>query len=288
MKLSAVIACLLWSTAFASIKTGLVYWKPFGFAGIRFVIAGLLLLPFGIKHITQLKDIQNLKTIGYVSLFQTIILYSLFYMGISRASGATSAIVIGSSPLISAITAHFMLSDDKMSVKKSLSISIGIIGIIILAISAKPFTTKGAVEAVGILILLCGTVSSSMGNIFVVKNKNSLNPVLLTSVQLFAGGAVLLITGILTEGIPDFNVPMHIFANLLWLAIISAVGFSIWFHLLQLPGIKVSTLNIYKFIIPVFGALLSWIIIPEESPTIGSVTGMILIASSVVFSSKLH
>jgi drug/metabolite transporter (DMT)-like permease len=42
----AIIACLLWSTAYSAIKLGLQYDKPFHFEGIRFMISGLIVLPF--------------------------------------------------------------------------------------------------------------------------------------------------------------------------------------------------------------------------------------------------
>jgi drug/metabolite transporter (DMT)-like permease len=44
-----IIACLLWSTAYAGIKIGLQYDTPFHFAGVRFIISGLMILPFTVK-----------------------------------------------------------------------------------------------------------------------------------------------------------------------------------------------------------------------------------------------
>jgi drug/metabolite transporter (DMT)-like permease len=70
--------------------------------------------------------------------------------------------------------------------------------------------------------------------------------------------------------------------SLAWLSAMSATAFSIWFILLRRPGIKVSVLNIWKFLIPVFGAMLSWIILPGEKPEVIAVTGMILIALSLI------
>jgi drug/metabolite transporter (DMT)-like permease len=73
---------------------------------------------------------------------------------------------------------------------------------------------------------------------------------------------------------------------LLWLAFISAVAFSLWFWLLRRPGVKVSDLNLWKFIIPVSGAILSWVILPDESPNMSSIFGMAMIALSIVLFNK--
>jgi len=52
--------------------------------------------------------------------------------------------------------------------------------------------------------------------------------------------------------------------------------------LLQRPEVKVSQLNLWKFIIPVFGAIFSWLLLPDESPHLSSVVGMVVIAASIV------
>jgi drug/metabolite transporter (DMT)-like permease len=63
---------------------------------------------------------------------------------------------------------------------------------------------------------------------------------------------------------------------------LSAAAFAIWFSLIQRPGVKVSTLNIWKFLIPVLGAILSWILINEEKPDLISILGMAVISVSLV------
>jgi hypothetical protein len=40
----AIIACLLWSTTYAGIKLELQYDTPFHFAGVRFIISGLIII----------------------------------------------------------------------------------------------------------------------------------------------------------------------------------------------------------------------------------------------------
>ena len=76
---------------------------------------------------------------------------------------------------------------------------------------------------------------------------------------------------------------MKFWAALLWLSVVSATGLSIWFGLLQRPEVKVSELNLWKFIIPVFGAILSWMLIPGESPDLVTDIGMISVSASIVF-----
>jgi drug/metabolite transporter (DMT)-like permease len=72
------------------------------------------------------------------------------------------------------------------------------------------------------------------------------------------------------------------------LSLLSAVAISIWITLLKRPGTIVSDLNLWKFLIPVFGALLSWILLPSEQPELITLIGMLVIASSLVILNLVH
>jgi drug/metabolite transporter (DMT)-like permease len=96
------------------------------------------------------------------------------------------------------------------------------------------------------------------------------------------GGVMLMLLSLPLEGIPDNSFPPEYFLALAWLSFLSAAAISIWFSLLKRPGVKVSVLNVWKFLIPVSGAILSWILIKEEKPDIISVAGMSVIAVSLI------
>ncbi len=280
----AIIACLLWSSAFVGIKIGLKYTTPLQFAGIRFFLAGLYILPFTgnlRQSFTKLKT--NYKQVIRVALFQTFLLYSLFYTGISMVPASLTAIVVGSGPLFVAIIAHLALGNDKLTFRKLAIISLGLMGVVIITVSQKHFSwTEGKVFW-GLLILVFSNIASSIGNVVIVKYKSGLSPLLLNSLQLMTGGLALFLLSIPIEGLDLHFHPAEYYGALLWLSFLSAAAFSIWFILLKRPGVKVSDLNIWKFIIPVFGSILSWIILPDEHPALIPIIGMFVIASSLVF-----
>lgn len=68
----AILACLLWSTAFAGIKIGLTYSEPLSFAGTRFMLSGLILMPFWITRVSVFRMIyEHFRSILILSFFQT-------------------------------------------------------------------------------------------------------------------------------------------------------------------------------------------------------------------------
>jgi drug/metabolite transporter (DMT)-like permease len=281
----AIAACLLWASAFVGVKSALQHMPPLTLAGIRFILAGILLLPLagGLRPLSDCIR-KHTTTLLLTSLFNTVLLYSIFFISLSIVRGAQAAILIGASPLITAIVAHFMMDNDHMTRRKTVSIMMGIAGIVLLTISSKPWDPVGIKEGLGLLLLLGGSISGALGNIVVAKRRApDLNSIALTSLQMLLGGVILLSAGLLIEPLPQFTrLPRMFYATLLWLAIISAGGFSIWFRLLE--RVPVSELNLWKFIIPIFGAILSWTLLSNESPDIFSIIGMIMVAIGIIHS----
>ena len=279
----AIIACLLWSTAFVGVKLGLTYTTPLQFAGIRFFLAGLYILPFCGAPGPSLKLIfKNWKQFVRLGIFQTFLLYTGFYIGISMVPASLTAIIIGASPLFSAIVAHFLLQDDRLNWRTMGSIILGLTGVIIIAASRENFSWEEGKEFWGILILITAMLAGSIGNVVVVKYRDGLPPLLLNSSQLMFGGIALFILSIPFEGLTLSINEWPYYVSLIWLSLMSASAFSIWFILLRRPGIKVSVLNIWKFLIPVFGAILSWLILPDDNPEFIAILGMVFIALSLI------
>ena len=279
----AIVACFLWSTAFAGVKIGLEYMSPLQFAGIRFFISGILImLLFGKTklYLNALKE--HFGFILLIAFLQTVLMYSLFYTGINMVPGSLGAMVIGSGPLFAAIVAHFAMQNDKMNVKTTAGILLGIVGIVIINYGRQSTGIAGPRELLGVLILIGNNLVSGIYNVIVMKSKRKVPTLVLSSASLGIGGLVLFLISIPIEGFQLRSFPVEFYISLGWLSFLSAAAFSIWFLLLKRPEVKISHLNTWKFIIPVFGAILSWILIKSESPDIYAIIGMFVIASAML------
>jgi len=283
----AIIACLLWATAFVGVKIGLKYNSPFQFAGIRFFISGLLILPFTPRIKQKILEMKaNVGKIFLVGFIQTFLQYALFYKGMDLVPGALGAMVIGSGPLFIAIVAHFLMPGDTITGKKMLSILIGLAGIAIISLGRKGMGATGEMVSIGILILISNNILSGFGNILVASDRKKIPPLVLSSFSMIIGGSMLFILGIFTEGYRSGPFPVEYYASLTWLSFLSAAAISIWYTLLKRPGVKVSELNFWKFIIPMLGAISSWLILPDENPTLIAIIGMILVAIALITLSR--
>ena len=279
MKLRAILACVLWGSAFAGAKIGFEYTGPIHLSGLRFTLAGLLLIPVIIAQKADFKGaLKHWKFMLLFAFLQTFLQYGLFFMGLNRVPAAISSIIIGAGPLFVAIMAHLTLDDDKMTPQKIIAIITGLCGIVFISVAKGGFSTDNPSFFVGIGLLVLSNIIGSYTNIMVVKKKSyHISPVVLTSFANFTGGVMLIITSFIVEK-PEIKIyPAEFYAALLWLAFIPAAAFSLWYGLLQKPGVKVSELNMWKFIVPVAGCILSWLILPNENPDIPSVIGIVII-----------
>jgi len=279
----AIIACLLWSTAYAGIKLGLQYDTPFHFSGIRFILSGLIILPFTEKPAIFIRMVlENWRVITWVTILQFLVNYSLFYHGLNLVPGALGAVIYGAQPLIIAVVAAVMHKDDKLTREKIITIMFGISGVIFISVGRQAFRLGNELELLGIAMLLIANVATGVSNVIISVRGKNVNPFVLSSASLFFGGLILYLISIPAEGIPKGPKPAEYWMILLWLSFMAAAAFSIWFKLLQRPGVRVSELNLWKFITPVAGAGLSWILIPDEHPDWLTICGIVVITISLI------
>lgn len=281
----AVIACLLWSTAYAGIKIGLQYDTPLHFAGIRFIISGLMILPFTIKPAAFIAMVrEHWKIVFWVTVLQTLVNYIFFYLGMDLVPGALGAVIVGSQPLITAVIAAMMHESEKLTRRKIITIILGITGVVLISAGRQAFKLGTIAEVAGVVMILIANIGTATSNVMVSLRSKGVNPFVLSSTSLFLGGVIIYLISIGFEHPPVGKKPFDYiyWLDLLWLSFMSAYAFSLWFKLLQRPHVKVSELNLWKFIIPVVGAILSWLLVPGEKPDWLTISGMVIITISLI------
>lgn len=247
------------------------------------MLSGIIILPFcrNIKTNFQLLR-KNFRGVFTISLFQTALLYVFFYQGIDKTPAAIAAIVVGAGPLFIALLAHFITGRDQLTARKIIALLIGFAGIVLLAVAKDKSVENHRTVMLGILLLVTGNLAGSYGNILVSQDRFGTSPVFLNAVQIFMGGSMILIVSLFFEQITFLSKPTTYYLALGWLSFLSAAAFSLWFVVLSRPEIKVSEINVWKFIIPLIGAVLSWILIADEGPRWYTIMGTLLIALAIV------
>ena len=279
-----ILACTLWASAFAGAKIGFQYCSPIMLSGLRFSLAGLILLP--VLLMSKGSFFSFFKHWRYMLLFgfiQTFLQYGTFFLGLDIVPGAVAAIVVGAGPIFIAILAHFTISDDRFTTRKVISSVLGFSGIIFIAFTESGLDVNSKEFYYGIALLIISNIIGASTNIIVKKQQHlNVSPIALTAFANFSGGVMLLITALIFEPITLDAPPLEFYFALVWLAIIPAAGFSIWYYLLEQDGVKVSELNIWKFIIPIFGSIFAWVLLKDEQPRWQEFVGIFIITIAIV------
>lgn len=282
--LYAILASTLWAIVNPFIKQGLSYdFTPMNFAGLRFTTVGIILFAYT-WHKGMWKEIkQHKKLFLNLILINMFMGYTAFYFGVDFVSGAISSIIMGMTPLINVLLAHLLASNDRLNTYKIVSLVVSLIGLVLIVgmgSDGEPLSWKGIA---GVALLLLNIILQGYSAISVSEDKGKVNPIFLNAVQMFFGGLLIYTVGVGSEGYQSFiGKPGGFYLSLGILIFISVFAFSFWFIALQSKGAKVSDINMCRLINPILGAILSWLILPDEYPTFSTVAGMLIIVSSLV------
>lgn len=267
----AILACCLWGTAFWGVKLGLTFMSPLLFAGIRFFGAGLVIFLLRGPRRVAFGIAGNWRTVLICSLLQTVLLYSAFYLSLTMIRGSTGAIINGLGPLVTASLAHLFLPGSRLTFPQFFFLSVAVLGVALLSLEP----SLGKDSPWGVVLMGTSLLAGASASVFVGRSSESLDSFVLNSGQLLIGGVTLMgIAFLRGERFPRESLPWQFYGALLWLIGVTSVAFSIWYYLLKVRKAPLSQIAAWRFLIPLVGSLLSWLFLPEDSPSLFSIIGV--------------
>lgn len=263
-----MLCCLLWGSAFPCIKLGYGY-SGIGsddtasqilYAGLRFALAGVLALIMGSlaarKPLIPRK--KAVPKIVMLSLFQTILQYTFFYIGLARSTGMKSSVITASNVFLSILVASLIFRTEKLTFRKILGCAAGFSGVVLINLSG----IGGGFRLTGEGFVFLSALSYAFSAALIKRFSAEEDPVMLSGWQFIVGGAFMTVLGLVLGGRIG-TVDLRGAAMLVYLAIVSAAAFSIWGTLLKHN--PVSMISVFGFMNPVFGVILSFLLLSERS-----------------------
>lgn len=270
----AILCCTLWGSAFPAIKLGYQYFEIGGndsatqilFAGSRFTLAGILTILIGstMSRKILIPKKQSYRKILVLCLFQTVLQYIFFYIGLANTSGVKAAIINGSNVFVAIIIACVLFRQEKLTWKKMVGCILGFAGVVVINLTKDGLDMHMKFTGEG-FILLC-TIAYALSSVFIKKYSEDENPVVLSGYQFFVGGVIMMILGAVWGGKLTVITGKGI-SMLIYLALVSAVAYSIWGILLKYN--PVSKVAIFGFVNPISGVILSSIFLDEKGQSFG-------------------
>lgn len=286
----AILSCLLWGSAFPVLKNTYRVlnmdandtYSKVQLAGLRFMLAAIIIFVIYIIMYKKLPTLtfKDLKWYLLLGLFQTTLQYYFFYNGLAHTSGVKGAVLASSGTFFVVILAHMAYTDDRITWNKILGLAFGFLGIIVINmnnISSGSELFNITFRGEGFLIM-AGFVSA-IGTILAKNITKGRNPFIVTGGQMLMGSIVLLVVGTVgTHGeIIRFN--SEALGLYVYSAFLSAIAFSIWYYLLM--KFKATEVTMYKFLIPIIGAVLSVVFVAGETFNPYIIVGLICASAGI-------
>ncbi|MBN4080950.1 EamA family transporter [Caldithrix abyssi] len=277
--LQAVFVTFLWSTSWVLIKIGLNDIPALTFAGLRYGLAFLCLLPFFLHK----RNKSILFSLSWHTWRNLVLLGFLFYavtqgaqfLGLVYLPSVTVSLLLNFTTIIVAFLGVYLLNE-KPNFQQWVGIILFLIGVIIYFYPAFVQT----VQIFGVVIVLVGVLANALSSILGrhVNRNETTPPIIITTVSMGIGAALLLSAGIIVEGLPSLNLQNWLIV--IWLAIVNtAFAFTLWNHTLRtLSAVESSILN-NTMLIQI--AILAWIFL-DEPLTAQEIIGIILGAGGVL------
>lgn len=257
----ALFVTFLWSTSFVIIKIGLPEIPPLTFAGLRYTIAFICLLPFAFTK-TNSSVIKNLDKKDWGKLILLGFLFYTFtqgtqFIGLSLLPAVTVSLWLNFTPLIVAVMAIFLINEYPTKLQW--------IGVVLFILGIFTYFFPVALsenQELGLIVMTIGVLANSASAVLgrSINREARINPVVVTIVSMGIGSILLLVIGIILQGLPPISFENILY--LLWLAVINtSLAFTIWnFTLRTLSAMESSIIN-GTMLIQI--AVLAWIFLSE-------------------------
>src|SRR5438067_3656452 len=271
--------CVVWSSTWLVIKIGLRDLPPISYAGIRFLIAIVVLFAVSAGRVGLLPQrVFDYLLLAFTGVLMFAVNYGLLFWGELHVSSGLAAVLQATIPIFGMLSAHLMLPDEPLQLHKLLGALLALGGVAIICERLLGF--NGLMAFWGGLGIIVGAASAAFSNVLLKSRNVQLAPAMIAAWQMIFGAAPLLLIGIIVEGNPlKFHWNTVSILCLLYLAVIgSALTFLLLYWLL--PRMTVARLQAISLITPPGAVALGWAL-GGETFSLWSLLGGCLVLAGV-------
>lgn len=284
----SLLCMFLWGSAIPTTKLsydalqmaqGEVFTRIY-FAGLRFLLASFFVLFYlivkdrGKERISRLRK-RDWRFLVGMGMMRITVCYFFYYIALANISGVKGSIFQSASTFLTVLIAPFVVKEDRFTKEKAAALLLGFGGILVANVS-KGFDMN--VTMVGEGFMLLSALGSALTEVLVKPKGKGISASVITWSQLLLGSLPLLIVGYLFAEHAFHWTPAAI-ALLVYGSLISAVAFILWYALLK--NNDAGELALYRLFIPIFGSLISAIVLPGDALTLSLTAGLLLVVAGI-------
>ena len=270
---------IFWGSTYLAIRVGVETIPPAVMVGLRFLPAGLLLLPvaraLGQPLAVSARDLRVLFLIGLLLLVggNGAVVWAEQYV----ASGL-AALLVATIPLWMALLEGLLPGGSRLTASAATGLGLGFAGVAVL-LWPKLQEVQGA-DLWGEAALLFAALSWAVGSIWSRRAGLAVPPLVATAWQMLLAGAFMTVVSLATGQLAHARWTGPAVTAMGYLIVFgSCLGLSAYIWLLR--NAPIASVSTYAYVNPVIAVLLGWLIL-DEPLTPAILVGTLIIAGSVV------
>lgn len=233
----------------------LVAWR------LGFGLLGMLVV-MRVGQISFPRDVNTWLKLVLLGMINPAIPFVLIAWGEQRIASGLAAVLNSTMPLFVLILAHFLLQDERMSLRKSLGLAVGFGGVFVIVMRS-PNVNETSSTFFGYLAVLLATFSYAFGAVYVRRYLRDISPVVQTACMLLVAEVLLWVAVAVFETPHVWPSLRDTWISIVWLGILgTTVGYLMFFYLIREWGATRSSLVTY--VLPVIGLVLGIVFLGES------------------------
>lgn len=276
--LAAGFSCLLWSGSLIASKLSYDSLGPMSLGLVRFTLSALVFLALCLAdRKRELPDARGMAQIAFTGFLGITLYYAAENYGVSMVPASTGSLIVGSFPAM-ALALECLIDKVRPQPVKTVGIVLAFAGVAILALTES--SAGGSDILLGSLILMAGGLCWGLYNFAVRPLMGRYSAFTITMWQTIFG-ALGFIPFALVEGLPTSMPSPAAWTSLAYLVLgCTIVGFVLYNW--SLEELEPSTATSLSNLIPVFGLVLSALILGEQISVQQLVGGAIVVVGIVM------
>jgi drug/metabolite transporter (DMT)-like permease len=248
-----VLVCLIWGSTWLAIKFSLRDFPPLGGAGLRFLLAGGVLLAFSRRLGPPAAGGPPRSFWLLLGIVMIGVPYACVYVGEQYLPSGLTAVLFATYPLFVALLAHGRVAGERLHPMLLAGLGSGLAGVAILF--SHEMASGGARPVLGGLLILTSALCSAASTLLVRTRVVNENPFRLQMLPSLYGGTILLAASAILERDRPWNPTREGVASLVYLSLFgSLLAFAAYFWLMR--TIPVSRLAFVTYVTPLVALLL--------------------------------
>jgi len=273
--------CIVWGTTYLAIRIGVTDLPPMLFAGLRWLIAGIImtiLLNLRAYSFPSLKDLKHIAIVGILLLG---VANGLVVVAEQWLPSGLTALILSTLPFWVVGFEYLMPNSPKLNVYIISGLLLGAIGVIV--IFAKDLNITLDVNFfLGGLCLLGAVVAWSIGSIYWKYKQITVRPLMGASLQMLIAGILQTALGFILGEQNNFQLTQSSTLALAYLIIFGSIlGYASYIY--SVKNLPLSLVSTYAYVNPIIALLLGWLILDESlTITVFIASGLILVGVALV------